>query len=346
MLKTALFTLYSLFFLTTPLHAQHSSESIQWLKSYQEAVTESEKSEKPILVLFTGTDWCGWCKKLEREVFYTKEFSEVAGEKFVFLLLDFPMYQKQPTQQKEQNEKLKKQFGVRGFPTVVLLDEKQQKITSTGYQTGGGRKYGEYLIKVLSDYSSYQHNQSRASAGNATPEELEKLYKEAKQLGQLDDVKKIITLGMNSTKPSFFLLERYLHLVEEGLIHTEKAKLIKQRILSLDPRNEHGSHRRIAVIEYSHLAEEMEVSDEMDAWLVCKPLLDYIKRWGREDKDHLWRLQMTISQTLLNRELVDDAISYAKKSQTAAPLTMQPTIEGAIAEMEQIQQVMNRLSTQ
>lgn len=333
--STTLFSVIFLF-LTTFASFSHASNTVSWLEDYQEAVTQSEQTGKPILALFTGSDWCGWCKKLEKEVFYTPDFAEKAGDAFVFLKVDFPMYTRQPTEQKNQNEELKRQHGVRGFPTVVLLDEKQQKITSTGYQTGGGSKYAEYLLKVLTDYATYQKNQGHATANQSTPQELEDLYQQAKQLGQIDDLDQIITLGSQSNEPSFFLLERYLKLVEEGLAETKEASDVRERLLAEDPENKLANHRRLAVIDFQRLAEDLEVDQTADAWAACKPLLDYIKQWGEQDKDHIWRLQMTVAQTLLNRKHVEEALDYAKNSHEMAPVAMKGTIKEAITEIEKI----------
>lgn len=320
---------------TATAHAQ-KGEGVQWLDSYEKAVSQSEQTNRPIVILFTGSDWCGWCKKLEKEVFNTREFAERANEEFVFLMLDFPMYTRQSGAQKAHNEKLKKQFGVRGFPTVILLDEKQQKITSTGYQAGGGRKYADYLLKVVGDYAGYKMKQKRAAANAMTPEELQDLYQQARELGQADDIDAIVTLGLDCKSPGFFLKERYLSLVSEGMIHTDEAQAVRARLLATDPDNKSAHHRRVAVIEFQRLAEELEVSDG-DAWAACKPLLDYIDRFGKQDKDNLWRLQMTVAQTLLNKDHIDDALAYAKHSYDTAPIPMKETIAEAIRQIEHIQ---------
>lgn len=322
-------------FCTATAHAQHG-EGVEWLNSYEKALAESEQSNRPIVILFTGSDWCGWCKKLEKEVFNTREFAQRTSDKFVFLMLDFPMYTRQSGAQKAHNEKLKKQFGVRGFPTVILLDEKQQKITSTGYQAGGGRKYADYLIKVVADYEGYKAKQERAAANALNPEELEELYQQARELGQTDDIDAIVKLGLDCESPGFFLKERYLSLVNEGMIHTKEAQNVRTRLLATDPDNKAGHHRRVAIIEFQRLAEDLEVSSG-DAWTACKPLLEYIDNYGNKDKDHLWRLQMTVAQTLLNRDHVDEALAYAKHSYDAAPIPMKETIAEAIRQIEHIQ---------
>lgn len=94
---------------------------------------------------FTGSDWCSWCKKLESEALNTNEFAQIAGDKFIFVLLDFPSNGQYP----KQNSELQARYGIQGFPTLVILDSNGNKIGSTGYQPGGGRAYAEHLLKFV-----------------------------------------------------------------------------------------------------------------------------------------------------------------------------------------------------
>jgi len=313
----------------------HFCGALEWIEDYNVALKKAKDTHKPILVVFTGSDWCGWCKKLDKEVLNTKEFEDKVGNSFVFLKLDFPMHSKQDAAMKEQNEKLKTDFGVRGFPTVIVLDEHNQKITSTGYQAGGGLQYGEYLLKTLSDYKQYQKDSARAASNQLSPGELESLYQQAKRLGQADDLDTIISLGAKSSDPSFFLKEKYLELAERGKLSSDEARAIKQKLLLSDSANLKDNCRRIAIIEFQSLAEQMEVSQQ-DPWTVCKPLLDYISRFGKSDPDNLWRLQMTVAQTLLNENLLDDALVYAKRSYETAPPAMKETVADAIQQVESL----------
>ena len=115
-----------------------------WLINFEEAAELSIKSGKPILANFTGSDWCGWCIRLNREVFVTPEFKDWASENVILLELDYPRRQQQTDEIKKQNRELQQFFQVRGYPTlhifnVVITDGKTQ-ITSLGkmgYLAGG-----------------------------------------------------------------------------------------------------------------------------------------------------------------------------------------------------------------
>ncbi|MEI7927768.1 MAG: thioredoxin family protein [Verrucomicrobiales bacterium] len=120
-----------------------------WGEDFEAAKAVAAKDKKPILVDFTGSDWCGWCIKLDKEVFSQKEFKEYAKDNVVLLKLDFPHEKHQTSKIKSQNEALSKKFGVQGYPTVLLLDADGNKIGETGYQEGGAAKYVEHLKELL-----------------------------------------------------------------------------------------------------------------------------------------------------------------------------------------------------
>lgn len=132
-------------FVIAPLSAQQSSAGIKWHTNYQEAFAMAKKQNKPMLLFFTGSDWCGWCKKLDKEVFMSPEFADKVGNKFVFVELDFPMNSELPAQLKDQNAQLKQRYGVTGYPTVILLDASGGFLAETGYRAGGGAAYARYL---------------------------------------------------------------------------------------------------------------------------------------------------------------------------------------------------------
>lgn len=123
--------------------------SIAWMTDYSSAASQAKESNKYLFLFFTGSDWCGWCKKFDSEILSTKEFVNAVGNKFVFVMVDFPMGKPLPADIKKQNDDLKKKFGVTGFPTVVILDSSQNFVAETGYRAGGGKAFADYLMGLL-----------------------------------------------------------------------------------------------------------------------------------------------------------------------------------------------------
>lgn len=112
-----------------------------WLVSIDEAYQQSQETGKPILANFTGSDWCGWCKRLSANVFVKDEFKEWAEENVILLELDFPRRNQIPNEIRQQNHSLKNAFKVTGFPTIWVFfmdkDENNQfninALGKTGY---------------------------------------------------------------------------------------------------------------------------------------------------------------------------------------------------------------------
>ncbi len=122
---------------------------INWFTNYQQAVQEAARSHKPLLLFFTGSDWCGWCKKMQQEIFSSPEFASQVGTAFVFVDVDFPMNQQLPADHQQQNTQLKQKYGVTGYPTIIILDSNENFIAETGYRPGGGKAYADYLRTLL-----------------------------------------------------------------------------------------------------------------------------------------------------------------------------------------------------
>ncbi len=93
-----------------------------WYVLLDEAFEESKKTGKPIMANFTGSDWCGWCKRLDKSVFHQPGFDKWADDNVVLLELDFPRRFRVPDVVAQQNRGLQQSFGVRGYPTVWLFD--------------------------------------------------------------------------------------------------------------------------------------------------------------------------------------------------------------------------------
>lgn len=123
-----------------------------WFDDYDEAAKVASESGKHLLVDFTGSDWCHWCIKLEEEVFDHEAFDAGVADHFVLVRLDFPNSPeiKAKVPNPERNQALSEQYGVQGFPTVLLLTVDGEVFGRTGYQAGGPEAYVEHLDEMLS----------------------------------------------------------------------------------------------------------------------------------------------------------------------------------------------------
>jgi thiol:disulfide interchange protein len=119
-----LFSLLAFAMLTNMAFSQdtYAPENEGWLVNLDEAYALSKKTGKPIMANFTGSDWCGWCKRLTADVFSKPEFSTWAAKNVILLELDFPRRKQVPTEIKQQNQMLQQTFKVTGYPTVWVFN--------------------------------------------------------------------------------------------------------------------------------------------------------------------------------------------------------------------------------
>lgn len=110
----------------------------QWTMDFDAAKELASEKKLPLLLNFTGSDWCGWCKLMDKNVFAQKPWQEFASSNVLLVTLDFPKDKSiVPEKYVKRNEELKNQFSVRGFPTYVILDTNGE--TKIG-QLGAGRE--------------------------------------------------------------------------------------------------------------------------------------------------------------------------------------------------------------
>lgn len=132
----------SLFFIsiTSFIYAQDSSNNFEigsevvtqkakWQKSFEKAQKLAKKKNKPLLVFFTGSDWCGPCKNLHKDFFDTEKFIKITKSDFILYEADFPRRTDIVTPEKKKvNRKIQTKYGVRGYPTILILNSKGTEI--------------------------------------------------------------------------------------------------------------------------------------------------------------------------------------------------------------------------
>ena len=120
-----------------------------WLTDYTKAEAQAKETKKPILALFTGSDWCPPCKLLHKEVMATPEFEKYAADNVVLLEVDFPIKKPQTAEQKKANAALEKKYGVEGYPTVVIINEKGKAVGTVEYGRENPKDFIAKLDKVV-----------------------------------------------------------------------------------------------------------------------------------------------------------------------------------------------------
>ncbi len=123
------------------LFSATAAESSQWLTDATKAQAQAKTEKKLVLLNFTGSDWCGWCVKLHKEVFSQPEFVEYAKKNIMTVEVDFPRKKTLSAAQKSANDALAKKYSIQGYPTLIILDGDGKKVAEMGYVKGGAKAF-------------------------------------------------------------------------------------------------------------------------------------------------------------------------------------------------------------
>jgi len=117
---------------------QLQAADLTWLTSVPDAQTRAKKESKLVLLDFTGSDWCSWCKKLDAEVFSQQQFADYAKKNLVLVEVDFPAQKKLDAALAKANDALKDKYKIAGFPTLIALKPDGAVVwNQVGYLEGG-----------------------------------------------------------------------------------------------------------------------------------------------------------------------------------------------------------------
>jgi protein disulfide-isomerase len=119
---------------------------LTWQTDFTQASQQAVQQHKYILLDFTGSDWCPWCIKMDKEVFDQSQFSDFALKNLVLVRVDFPRKTAQSPEVKSQNGELAKKYAIEGFPTYILLDSTGKEVRrQVGYLQGGATGFIDWL---------------------------------------------------------------------------------------------------------------------------------------------------------------------------------------------------------
>jgi thioredoxin-related protein len=284
-----------------------------WTQDFAAAKELAAKDKKDLLMDFTGSDWCGWCIKLDKEVFSQDAFKNVVPNDFVLVTIDFPQDESKITPEiKAQNEKLQNEYGIQGFPTIILADAKGRPYAQVGYEEGGAEKY----VANLATLRKARVARDEAFAKAESAEGMEKAKLLAEGLAKIDP-------ELQNT----FYKEEVAAIVaadkDDTLGYGKKAKLAEQ------------SKEFEAKVEEVK-PQVMEALGKKDYAAAAKIVDDMIATAGYEGEMKQRALAMKIGFHAVQGDhdgaikLVNDIIALDDKTETAGQLRdLLPRIEAA-----------------
>ena len=176
---------------------------------YDAARERAKANGRHMMLFFTGSDWCKWCKRLEKEVFVKTEFLSSATNEFELVVLDFPKDRtKQTDAQCKRYNELARKFRVKSFPTVKVIDAGDESVVcASGYIKGGAAKWLEDLHKRMK-----LHALDKASLGPLR-DEVERIL--GRQLGATAEIEQIFSKETPLTKGDKEKLDAFRKTLEE-----------------------------------------------------------------------------------------------------------------------------------
>jgi thioredoxin-related protein len=270
-----------------------------WTSGFEAAKKQAAESKKDLLIDFTGSDWCGWCIKLNDEVFKHDAFKDGVKDNFVLVELDFPKDKTKVSDEvRAQNEKLSEKYGIEGFPTILLTDEKGRPYAKTGYQKGGPEKYVAHLNELRTKKTA--RDEAFAAADKAEGVEKAKALVAALDAMNLSDA---MVAGF------------YADVVE--------------RIKAADPQDSTGFSKKAAAAgrlkEFQSQLQEVAGKQDMDGAI---KLVDKTLAEGGFQTEETLQLMMTRAVILAQQEKITEALKAVDDAKAFAPESpMIPGIE-------------------
>jgi len=272
--------------LSSLLSSAHAA--VSWVNDFEAAKKKAAIEKKDMLLFFSGSDWCHWCQKLDKEVFSQEKFAREAEKDFILVNLDFPRKKELEKSIKEQNQQLQKTYGIRGFPTVILTDATGIPYAKTGYQQGGVDVY----LAQLRNF----HNL------------------EAKKVTLLAEAGK--KSGLERAK----LLDQALVIMMENHLLGDRNKLIEE-IVTLDPDNKAGLKEKYLLQQkVAPIEKALQKTGNFDQALAdIDELLKKETKLKPEDRQRLYLFKAGIC--LKGKRDKEAGISNLEQAAKAAPGT-------------------------
>jgi thioredoxin-related protein len=261
-----------------------------WTSDFEGAKKQAADSNKDLLIDFTGSDWCGWCIKLNDEVFKHDAFKEGVKDTFVLVELDFPKDKTKVSDEvRAQNEMLSEKYGVEGFPTILLTDASGRPYASTGYQKGGPEKYVAHL-NVL------REKRTARDEAFAAAEKTEGVEKAKALVAALDAMK-----------------------LSDAAITAFYADIV-ERIKAADPEDATGFSRKAAAAgrlkAFQDQLRALAAKKDMDGAL---KLVDETLAAGGFETEETLQLMMTRAVILAQEDKIAEALKAVDDAKAFAP---------------------------
>jgi thioredoxin-related protein len=272
------------------LHGAAFAGGEGWSHDFEAAKKQAASEKKDLLMDFTGSDWCGWCIKLNDEVFKHEPFKAGVKDTFVLVELDYPKDKSKLSEEtQKQNDELRDKYAIQGYPTILLCDSEGLPYAATGYQKGGPEKYVSHLNEL-------RGNKAKRDEAFAKAEKAEGV-----------DKAKALMAGLEAMG------------LDEGLVNNFYGKIAGE-IKAADPKDETGFKKKeetkARFTAFQTQLQETAQGGDMDAALA---LVDKTLKEGGFAKEETLQIMMTRAMIFAQQKKFDEAIKAVDEAKAFAP---------------------------
>lgn len=262
--------------------------------------------QKPLAIVFTGSEWDETSKKMCSDVLENPEFVREIGNTCIFVHLDFST----PTGSSNEmiiNNCARQEYHVEMLPTVILIDPDNMEICRTGYFPISGKEYALHIKTKLKEYLDLQ---------NSTSHDYLSLYHRAQKLGCDRLEQQFIQAGLDNERSPELLIEEYSRLVRKQEDNCANGFRLRDEIVSIAPP---AILSRLAMLDYQRTGD-----------------VSFLEKASEERPD--WRLMVIIAEHYVKKGEMKKSLSFARKAAETAPddskLVIQAQIDHSLGEMQ------------
>jgi hypothetical protein len=279
----------------------------QWQREEKEILLVAERENLPIIAVFVGGQWCPWSQKLKEDVLNNPLFIDRIGKDVILWEI---FLEKEP-----QDHAMRQKYGVKECPQILLLDPRGKEFARIDYAPLSASGYADELLGMI---ESFQDICIALDAKHrAFDEELwQGLYLKAKKLSIPCYKQVILECSLKKERGNFFHLEKFASMLQKYKMKSPQILKMKRELLGRDPENKMGTHFKIAVLELQKMALRLKPKDSPEK--VLKPLLEYVRLFGKKDPENLWRVEAMIAEFLFAKNFVGLALEHAQLAYAAA----------------------------
>ncbi len=193
-----------------------------WTHDYDAAAAMAKEHGLPVLLKFTGSDWCGWCMLMEKSVFSKKEFEKWAEGRVMLVTIDSPRERSLvPEEFRDRNARMMNRYGIRGVPTYVVLDSEGNELGRLGAsQFATPDSFAGDFEKIVGKMP-----EKKEIAGVVTGDDLEKLLSMHLSIAQRKAMETKLTPDERAEFPSLLTIDRDKTAALDALAAARKAKI-------------------------------------------------------------------------------------------------------------------------